>query len=204
MEDGVGVAAMMEAVEYGPRDVAHAFGDDPGHGGGRHTRQQRFESHEHGEAHAHEASGFDVAVLLEPDKAHHRAGDGAKPHKAEKTPSPEAVFAQGDERERTIGASDVPIDGGVVKTAPQVFGAGPAAGEEALGQRMIDGGRDVGEEHAHQIEYDGRGRPSVAAAETPHQKDDAHHHAQRYAGAVGGGIEDFFASGVTNGHGVGG
>ena len=57
---------------------------------------------------------------------------------------------------------------------------------------MIDGGGEIRHEHAEEIENDAGGRPSVARAEAPYQKNHAEDHAQGNASAVARRIPDLF------------
>ena len=190
MEDGVHVAAFVQTVEQSAGDVADALGNDPYHGGGAHTGQQGLEGDEDGEAHEDETQGLDVAVVFQTYEAHGGAGDGGKPHEAEQYPSPHTVVAHGDEGDGGVAAGNVPVDGGVVETAQHFLGL------QTTGQGVVDGGGDVGGEHAEEVEDDTGARPSVAGTEAPYQKDDADDDAQQDAGTVGAAVDDFFFLGV--------
>ena len=58
MEYGVHVSAPVEAVEHGAGDVTDAFGYNPDEVGRGKRVDQRFESDEHAQSHAHETTCF--------------------------------------------------------------------------------------------------------------------------------------------------
>jgi len=100
MEDGVHVFRLVQAVEDGTRDVTDALGDEPDDSSLRHTVHQRFEGHEHTQAHADETERLEVRMLLQMDET----GDGARyrtgPDKDEEAPAPVALTAQRHQRQR--------------------------------------------------------------------------------------------------------
>lgn len=125
MEHGMHVFLLVDAVEHGSRNVAHALGDDPSHRGGRYGIYQWLESHEHRQSHAHKAGGLQVAVVLEPGKTHDGSGDGARPDKDEEAPAPVALVAQRNQGDRGVGTCNVPVDGGVVPLSQSLLPFAP-------------------------------------------------------------------------------
>jgi len=141
MEHGMHVFLLVDAVEYGSRNVAHALGDDPSHRGGRYGIYQWLESHEHRQSHAHKAGGLQVAVVLEPGKTHDGSGDGARPDKDEEAPSPVALVAQRNQGDRGVGTRNVPVDGGVVPLSQSLLPLAPCR------DGVINRGCDVRHQH---------------------------------------------------------
>lgn len=167
MEHGMHVFLLVDAVEHGSRDVAHALGDDPSHRGGRYGIYQWLESHEHRQSHAHKAGGLQVAVVLEPGKTHDGSGDGARPDKDEEAPAPVVLVAQRNQGDRGVGTRNVPVDGGVVPLAQTLLPRRPGA------QGVVNRGGDVRADHAKEIENDARRGPTVAHLEAPNEEDGA-------------------------------
>ena len=179
VEDGVHVLLLIEGIEEGTSDVADAFGDDPGDSGGGDGVEEGLEGDEDAEAHADEAEGLDVGVLLEADEADDGASNSTEPDEAEEAPAPIALLAEGDEGERRVGASDVPVDGGVVPTAEPLLPLGVVA------DGVIEGGGDVAGEHAEEVEDDAYAGPVVVGLEAPDEEDDADDDTKQDAAAVG-------------------
>ena len=95
MEDRVHELAVVERIEDGSRDVADTLGHNPDDCRRRDAVNQRLEGDEHAEAHADEAEGLDVRVLLQADEADDGARYGTEPDKDEEPPAPVALLAQG-------------------------------------------------------------------------------------------------------------
>ena len=195
VEDGVHEGTVVERVEQGSSDVADALGDNPGEGGGDGV-DEGLQGHEARKSHEDEAGSLQVAVLLEPRKAHHRAHDGARPDEGEEGPAPPSLLAQGNERDGGIGTGNVPVDGGMVELA-QHFLELPLRG-----QGVIDGGGNVGGEHAEKVEPDGELRPAVALAIDPIEEHRTHDKAEQYARSMGRGVQYLFFLAVMYGHGI--
>jgi len=87
MEHGVHVFALVQGIENRPGDVADTFGYDPGDGSGTCRIQQRLEGKDDRKAHADEAEGFEIAVILEFTERGEGAGNGARPYEDEHPPS---------------------------------------------------------------------------------------------------------------------
>ena len=88
MEYGVHVAALVERIEDGAGNITHAFGHNPYEGGGRYGVDKWFEGHEDAQAHADEAKGLDMGMLLETDEADDGTDDGTRPDEDEQSPAP--------------------------------------------------------------------------------------------------------------------
>ena len=188
MEYGMDVRFVVrESVDDGARHVTDALGNEPPHGGGFYAVHQRLESDEAGEAHKDETRRLDVAVLAQPYEADNGASDGGKPHEAEQAPAPPTGVAHGDERDRRVRAGDVPVNGGMVETAPNLA-RGPRSRNG-----VIDGRADVTAYHANEIEDDGRAGPAVVGAEAPDEEDSAHDDTQKDAKGMAPRVERIFA-----------
>ena len=185
VEDGVHVLPLVEGIEEGTDDVADAFGDNPSDGGGGDAVDEGFEGDEDAEAHADEAEGLEVGVLLESNEADDGASDGAEPDKGKKAPAPVALLAEGDKGQRRIGASNVPIDGGMVPLAEPLLPLGMVA------NGVVKGGGDVAAEHAKEVEDDPYPRPVVVGLEAPDEEDDAKDDTKQDAATVGRCVPDF-------------
>ena len=131
------VFLLVNTVEYGARNVADAFGNNPPDCGGGYGVYQRFEGNQYRQSHAYKADGLQVAVILESGKTHDGSGNGASPDKDKKAPSPVTLFAHGYERDRGVGTGNMPIDGGMVPFAQTFLPLAPG------GNGMIGGGSDV-------------------------------------------------------------
>ena len=178
MEDGVHEPLLVKAVEHGARDVAHTLGDDPRHGGGVDTVDERSEGHEHTEAHDHETHGLYTTVTLQTTEALYRARDGGEPDEDEECPTPIAIFAHGDERDGRVGARDVPVDGGVVPLAQPLLPWRPGA------DGVIHCRSHIRAEHAEEVEDDACCGPSVACPSAPHEEHRAYDESQDYSRSV--------------------
>ena len=77
-----------DTVEYGARNVADAFGNNPPDCGGGYGVYQRFKGNQYRQSHAYKADGLQVAVILESGKPHDGSGNGASPDKDKEAPSP--------------------------------------------------------------------------------------------------------------------
>lgn len=188
MEHGMDVGLVVrESVDDCACDIADTFGNEPPHSSRFDAIHQRFESHEAGEAHEDEASRFDVAVLAQTNEADNGASDGGKPHEAEQTPAPPTGIAHGDERDGRVRAGDVPVNGGMVETAPNL------ARRPRSRNGVIDGRADVTAYHANEIEDDGRAGPTVVGAEAPDEEDSAHDDTQKDAKGMAPRVERIFA-----------
>lgn len=183
MEHGVHESALVEAVEEGSGDVAHALGHYPCHGSGAHAVDKRLEGNKHRQPHADETERLGIAVFLQTDKADYRSDYGAEPHEAEEAPPPIALLAQGYERKWRVAAGNMPVDGGVVPASQTLL---PAASAR---HGMINGGGGVGAEHAEQVERDAGTRPGVVAPRTYNKENDAHRDTHYYACCVRPGVE---------------
>ena len=177
--------AVVERVEEGSRDVAHAFGNNPGKGRGDGV-QEGFQGHKARKSHEDEAGGFPIAMLLEFAKTHDGAHNGAQPHEGEQGPTPIAHLTQGNERDGAVGTRNVPIDGGMVPLAQHFLGSPP------FGQGVIDGGGDIRREHAKEVEPHAKLRPAVALLIYPIEERRAHNHAEQYARTMRRGVQYFF------------
>jgi hypothetical protein len=186
MEHGVHVFALVETVEDGTRDVAHALGDNPDDGARGDAVDEGFEGDEHTEAHTHETDGFEIAVILDVDETADGAGDGARPDEDEECPAPVALGAHGDEGDGRIGTGDVPIDGGMVPLAQPLLPDGTG------GEGVINGGGDVRHQHPHEVEYHTCRGPTVFGTRAPYQKYRAENHAEGYATGMRPGIPQLF------------
>ena len=131
------VFLLVDTVEYGARNVADAFGNNPPDCGGGYGGYQRFKGNQYRQSHAYKADGLQVAVILESGKTHDGSGNGASPDKDKKAPSPVTLFAHGYERDRGVGTGNMPIDGGMVPFAQTFLPLAPG------GNGMIGGGSDV-------------------------------------------------------------
>ena len=194
MEDAVHVAPLVEAVERRSRDVADPLGDNPSDRQRTHVVDKRLERHEHAQAHGHETSCLEVAVLLEADEAGDGARYGAGPNEDEESPSPKTLTPQRHEGDGRIGTGDVPVDGGVV---PPPHGFLPFA---ELRQGMIDCRSDIRAHHAEEIEDDTCPLPSVALAGAHHEENHPHHHADDDACGVRPSVDVFLSAGVIDAH----
>ena len=186
MEDGVHESFFIDDVEHGSGYVSFSLVENPYLVGSAHAVEQRLEGDEYREPHQAEADGLEVGVVFQFDETGDGAGDGCSPDKREQAPSPVALFAQGNERDGRIRTRNVPVDGGMVPLAQPLF---PHA---SCLDGMIDGGGEIRHEHAEEIENDAGGRPSVARAEAPYQKNHAEDHAQGNASAVARRIPNLF------------
>lgn len=81
MEHGMHVFLLVDTVEYGARNVADAFGNNPPDCGGGYGVYQRFKGNQYRQSHAYKADGLQVAVILESGKTHDGSGNGASPDK---------------------------------------------------------------------------------------------------------------------------
>ena len=178
VEDGVHVLPLVQRVEHSARDVAHALSDNPREGGGRDAVEQGLQGDEHAQAHADEAEGLQVRVLLQPPQADDGAGDGTRPDEDKQRPAPVALLAQRRQCQRRVGAGYVPVDGGVVPLAE------PLLPLRVVTYGVIDGRGHVGAQHPEEVEYDTPARPVVVALETPDEEDDAKDDTQQDAPAV--------------------
>ena len=167
VEDGVHVFLLVQRVEDGSRDVAHALGYNPDEGSGGDAVEQGFEGNEHREAHADEAEGLEVGVLLQADEADDGACQCTCPHEEEQRPAPVTLFAQGGECQRRVAAGDVPVDGSMVPFAKSLFPLGMMAGG------VVDGGSGIARQHAEEVEDDACAGPAVVALKAPDEEDDA-------------------------------
>ena len=182
VEHRVHVLLLIERIEDGPRDIADALGDNPDDGCRRHGVDQRLEGHEHAQPHPHEAEGLQVGMLLQPDEAHDGARYRTEPDKGEEAPAPVALTAERHQRQRRIGARNVPVDGRMVPL-PE-----PLLPLRVVLHRVIQRGGRVAAQHTEEIEDDPYPRPVVVCTETPDEEDDAEHHAQQDAPAMRRGI----------------
>lgn len=82
------VFLLVDTVEYGARNVADAFGNNPPDCGGGYGVNQRFESNQYRQSHAYKADGLQVAVILESGKTHDGSGNGTSPNKDKKDSIP--------------------------------------------------------------------------------------------------------------------
>ena len=167
VEDGVHVFLLVQRVEDGSRDVAHALGYNPDEGSGGDAVEQGFEGNEHREAHADEAEGLEVGVLLQADEADDGACQCTCPHEEEQRPAPVTLFTQGGECQRRVAAGDVPVDGSMVPFAKSLFPLGMMAGG------VVDGGSGIARQHAEEVEDDACACPAVVALKAPDEEDDA-------------------------------
>ena len=117
MEHGMHVFLLVNAVEYGTRDVADSFGNNPPDRSGGYGINQRFEGNQHRQSHTHKADGLQVAVILESGKTHDGSGNGASPDKDKKTPSPISLVSHRNERDWRVRTGNMPVDGGMVPFA---------------------------------------------------------------------------------------
>lgn len=179
MKHRVHVLAAVERVEEGAGDVSGALSYYPIEGAGRQAVDQRLQGHEYRKPHAHEAERLQIAVRLEVAEALHRAHDGAKPYEDKESPAPQSVLAQADERDGAVASRDVPVDGRMVPFAQPLLPHRPGR------KRVVEGGGDVGAEHAEKVEDDARRGPSVPRLEAPHEEDDSERHAEGDARSVG-------------------
>lgn len=62
------VFLLVDTVEYGARNVADAFGNNPPDCGGGYGVYQRFKGNQYRQSHAYKADGLQVAVILESGK----------------------------------------------------------------------------------------------------------------------------------------
>ena len=175
MEHGVHEPSLVDAIEHCSCDVAHALSDNPGDSPRTGTVYQRLKRYQHTQSHAHKADCLQVAVRLEVDKTHHRAGYGTSPNENEQAPSPIVLLPQGYERDGRIRARDVPIDGGMIPPAQPLFPFAPSR------EGMINGGSQVRAEHSKEIEDDTCRGPSILMVATEYQKGNAHGHTQHNA-----------------------
>ena len=158
MEDGMHVGAFVEGIEQGTSDVAYTFADDPTDGMGADGIHQWLEGYEYDQSHQTIADGFQMAMFLEFAETDAGAYDGAKPHKAEESPSPIALFAQGYQCDGGVASRNVPIDGGVVPFAELFF-------PFALGRAgMVYGRSYVRTQHTEQVEPHAPLHPQVFVA----------------------------------------
>ncbi len=194
MEDGVHVLALVEGVEQGAGDVADAFGNNPTDDRGADRINQGLEGDKYDQSHQHVADGFEVVVLLQTAETHDRAHNGAEPDEDEERPAPVARLVQGDEGDGRVTARNVPVDGGVVPLAQAFF---PTALSRA---GVIDGGGDVGAQHAEQIEPHAPLHPQVFVTVTVDQEADADNDAQQNASGMREIIGTFFAFSVFDCH----
>ena len=137
MEHGVHIPLFIDTVEYGACNITDALGDNPPDGSSGYRVDKWLEGYEYRQSHAYEANRFQVAVVFEFGKAHHRACNGTSPDKDEETPSPITLVAKGDEGDRRVGTSDVPVDGGVVPLAQSLLPLAPCR------EGVVGGGGDV-------------------------------------------------------------
>ena len=79
MEHGMHVFLLVNTVEYGARNVADAFGNNPPDCGGGYGVYQRFKGNQYRQSHAYKADGLQVAVILESGITHDGSGNGASP-----------------------------------------------------------------------------------------------------------------------------
>ena len=119
------VFLFVDAVEYGARNVADAFGNNPPDCGGGYGVYQRFKGNQYRQSHAYKADGLQVAVILESGKTHDGSGNGASPDKDKEAPSPVALVAQRNQGDRGVGTRNVPVDGGVVPFAQSLLPFAP-------------------------------------------------------------------------------
>ena len=161
VEHGMHISLLVDAIEYGTRDIAYALGDDPNHRGRGNRVDERLECHQYRETRAHEAERLQIAVVLELGEAHYCACYGASPDKDKEAPAPIALVAQGDEGNRRVGTGYVPVDGGMVPFAQSLLPLAPSR------EGMIGGGGDIRHEHAEEIEDDASRGPSVVLREAP-------------------------------------
>ena len=131
------VFLLVDTVEYGARNVADTFGNNPPDCGGGYGVYQRFEGNQYRQSHAYKTDGLQVAVILESGKTHDGSGNGASPDKDKKAPSPVTLFAHGYERDRGVGTGNMPVDGGMVPFAQTFLPLAPGR------NGMIGGGSDV-------------------------------------------------------------
>ena len=125
MEHGMHVFLLVNAVEYGTRDVADSFGNNPPDRSGGYGINQRFEGNQHRQSHTHKADGLQVAVILESGKTHDGSGNGASPDKDKKTPSPISLVSHRNERDWRVRTGNMPVDGGMVPFAQSLLPFAP-------------------------------------------------------------------------------
>ena len=119
------VFLLVDTVEYGARNVADAFGNNPPDCGGGYGVNQRFESNQYRQSHAYKADGLQVAVILESGKTHDGSGNGKSPDKDKKTPSPISLLSHRNERDWRVRTGNMPVDGGMVPFAQSLFPFAP-------------------------------------------------------------------------------
>ena len=117
MEHGMHVFLLVDAVEYGTRNVADSFGNNPPDRSGGYGINQRFEGNQYRQSHAYKADGLQVAVILESGKTHDGSGNGASPDKDKEAPSPISLVSHRNERNWRVRTGNMPVDGGMVPFA---------------------------------------------------------------------------------------
>ena len=125
MEHGMHVFLLVDTVEYGARNVADAFGNNPPDCGGGYGVYQRFKGNQYRQSHTYKADGLQVAVILESGKTHDGSGNGASPDKDKKTPSPISLVAHRNERNWRVRTGNMPVDGGMVPFAQPLLPFAP-------------------------------------------------------------------------------
>ena len=173
------VLLVVEGVEKGSRDIANTFGNNPADGCCGDGIDQRFEGHKYGKSHANEAECLDVGVLFQADEADNGSRYGTEPNKDEQAPAPVTLLAQGNERQRRVRASDMPVNGCMVPFTKPFLPFGMMA------DRVVKGGGRVGAQHTKKVEDDTDACPVVVATKHPHQKNDAEDHTHQDAATVG-------------------
>ena len=114
MEHGMHVFLLVDTVEYGARDVADSFGNNPPDRSGGYGINQRFEGNQHRQSHTYKADGLQVAVILESGKTHDGSGNGASPDKDKEAPSPISLVSHRNERDWRVRTGNMPVDGGMI------------------------------------------------------------------------------------------
>ena len=117
MEHGMHVFLLVDTVEYGTRNVADSFGNNPPDRSGGYGINQRFEGNQYRQSHAYKADGLQVAVILESGKTHDGSGNGASPDKDKEAPSPISLVSHRNERDWRVRTGNMPVDGGMVPFA---------------------------------------------------------------------------------------